>query len=300
MAKKLQYAVTDSNGNKVSHETGTYYSPEPQEALYVIGKLLETDPDCGPASAVYSLTVGKGFEDYRKDLGKYIPFILEYFLDRERTHRTVCILWTLSCWWAQYEHGPRPDGTRKPKQKQVDTESWRDNLVCPVCNTLAPCQKATGDYKYVTSLYAKWLVEHAKGCQKKVSLGTAMKRLREKDRLEDKKGTRLAEYRKKLEALGEAGTEIFKELQAAQNMADKAYRLMDAQEQSVADKTLFLQRYQDLQDHTVFQVELREQAREKLLAEVAAKKLEEQEHIKKLKAADTRRRQRQAKKLAQE
>jgi hypothetical protein len=249
------------------HTVGEYYLPYEGEAVYVTYKLLEQVPDCGPAQMLTKISKGRAFDEYRQDVGKLIPFVIEFFNDKPRDTRTVCILWTLSCWWFQYEHGPKPDGTRKPKGKKVNTEDWRDKMTCAVCNMQAPMIRMKGEKTYILKLFGEWLVKHAEHCQSKVTMSTAMKKLHKIEQEQKSKEQQAAANMKWLLAQGDAGKQVADMIREMNRKQFELENNMTQEQLRQQDKNLFASTYRTICEALAQRSEIQERVAAKLAEE---------------------------------
>jgi len=137
----------------------------------VITTLHEKFPKVQILNQCIILMDGRVEEDYRDDVSRMIPFILLDLADKKDDDTVEYLLWVLACYWHQYAHGPRPEGSPVVHLKKDMGPLWIDKLVCPICNhryegEILQDKAGHPDREKTMTAFFKWLKDHAKTCQK--------------------------------------------------------------------------------------------------------------------------------------
>ena len=219
------------------------FRPEHWEFRKSVNLIATKFPDNEPAQWILKL-LDKPYDEYGTQASRFIPFVLEYFVDRngERDTTTAACLWIISNWWHFWGHGPRPTTKQvhRTRVTSVRDDAWLNSLVCPVCNKLWEKPEELKERTAILQKFSLWLSKHAKDeCQKKLSKYQQRKNEAARRELEEKFLQPFIDTARQSEILKLEGTEAEAALKLAMARIAKLERQNRDFEKDRADQIYF-------------------------------------------------------------
>ena len=183
----FKFTVTSLLGTeKAEHVYGKVGNIQKWELRKIVTKLMQAHPD-SPAKLMQQTMESYYHEDdgtddstFHRAIAAFFPFVLNWFRDKKLSQADKAMLWIIACYWYKHCGGPFP-GTKAEKatHKRVKTDSWKQDLCCPICHAVPSKKVIAGeDESVVLEQFGQWTVQHSKKCQSKLSIMQLKERIK--------------------------------------------------------------------------------------------------------------------------